>query len=207
MVNLKAAVYDSQQQAKKQRITPRVQVEPLGGKNRGIEMRIQKDKADLRNTTEKDPYMELKKKAHLYEQMVNGYNNAEQYDDVMVDFASKQMEQHDASDQFMSSIMNNKQLVSDDMKREAERMMWEDKQLQDMIAEEQRTQYSKAVHAEAQKTLEAREKVKQVRKLRKRKLKKRIERIKSKQQSQPSSIQLPMDPDSADENDDEMGTF
>lgn len=177
LVELKAALYDQQQSAKKPRITPRLERGPLAGKNKGVEERIQKDLDQLRKL-EKDPYASLQKKAQLYNKLLKG-----EMDDIneehLVDFEQKQMmpsEENTTSEPF---LIGN-ELVSKDMQREAERREWEESLKIESEEEKKRLENTKVVEIVAQKTATARERVKKMREQKKKKLKKRIAKIKKR---------------------------
>jgi len=214
-----------EQQAKKQKVLPKSEVAALDGKNKGVENRIQRDLAEMRKSADgKDPYQMLRKKAELYERMMRGELEVGG-DQALIDFDTKREEQQnrtpalrnnnyseassssDANEQFMAQILQNKELVSNDMQREAARIEWERHALDEMIEERSRMDHSKAIHEEAQKTVEARKRVQEVRVARKKKLKKRIAKIKmikelQQQQNQQQQANQQYE-DQGDESDDE----
>lgn len=194
-MNLKAAIFDMEKEAKKQKREPRAQVTPLGGKNKGIENRIQRDLAELRRSVggsgERDPYQMLRKKAELYQQLLSGELLGTAVEDSsLIDFEEakrRNEEEHnfaEPNEQFLSHILQNSELVSEDMEREANRVEWERQALDEMIEERTKLEHSKAIHDEAQRTLEARIRVQQIRNQRRRKTKRRIAKIKSLKEKQ-----------------------
>jgi hypothetical protein len=172
MVELKALIYDKQSQNKSK--SNLVERKTLGAKNKGVEDRIQRDKAIMRQETEKDTQKNLQKKALLYEQMLRG--ELDQDEEQLVDFIRKEDFEQNPTESNL--LINSKELYSKDMQNEDQRKTWEKN-----IRQEEKNETVKLKKASnslnlSTSTASAREKVKQIRLEKKKKLKKRIMKIK-----------------------------
>jgi hypothetical protein len=173
MVELKALIYDKQSQ-NKSKSSNLVERKTLGAKNKGVEERIQRDKAIMRQETEKDTQKNLQKKALLYEQMLRG--ELDQNEEQLVDFIRK--EEFEQIPKESNLLIHSNELYSKDMQNEDQRKIWEKN-----IRHEEKNQTLKLKKASnslnlSTSTATAREKVKQIRLEKKKKQKKRIMKIK-----------------------------
>ena len=178
LVNLKAALYDSQQVAKKHRTGPKVERSVNSGKNQGVENRIQRDlqrlRADTQSTSFEASQEALRRKAELYQKMMSGeleMNEEEQLVDFDIKIFRKEsvpstdqgptlLEADDHDQRYSSSSNSNEHHVN-----------------------YTRTAKSKGVVEVSKKTESARELVKKIRKQRKQKVQNRIAKLKSRANS------------------------
>lgn len=177
MVELKALIYEQQTKAKKLKKTPKTEFGSLGGKNKGVEDRIQRDISELKKDKPLDSYENMKRKAEIYQKMMKG--EMDESEDNLIDFQRKKEEEEVNKDKVGFDILFGKELVSNDMKKEVERKNWEKLIQIETEIEDQKNIETKNIEKLSSLTSQAREKVKKIRNEKKNKVQQRILKLKA----------------------------
>jgi hypothetical protein len=175
LVNLKAALYDTQQESKKNRSNiPRSTertVSTSNSKNQGVEQRIQRDLQRMRAEEHSQSYEAsqeaLQRKALLYQKMMNGEIDVNE-EQQLVDFDTKIFRKETVTEEnvpsLLSSSTDNQQLLDNNSN----------------VYNSSRSRSENSHACTTTKTISARELVKKIRKQRKQKIQKRAAKLKQR---------------------------
>jgi hypothetical protein len=184
MVNLKAALYDSQ--ARKSKVAPpKVERSSLRGKNQGVEQRIQRDLNALRAEQRdiENSRAALERKTEIYNKMLKGEIEMNG-DDVLIDFNTSDFQEQRAlhekidREQQSSALLDDRQILTTE--QDYDRLEWEKQAREEVQQEQRRHLLTENAEIIAKQTASARERVKKIRKQQKTKVQRRIAKIKKR---------------------------